>query len=420
MPNFPYMAMTAAYYDGTANPENVRVTPTTPMPVTDTAGGGVPSTSNASSTLITTGNNYTGTWEDVGAYGSLTVAVATDQNGYYEVQFSVDGTNVDSTLTRYYRTALINPPHRFTITRRYVRVVFYNNSGSNQTYFRLQVLLGNKEQLNVPLGGVVSLDYDAAVTRPSDYFHAVTRGLWQGRENWVKFGYNDDVDIGTEVVWANGATFGPATIKTSADTMSVVSSATTDNQAGTGARSLVFFYLDSNGLPAQAVHSLHATDGTIATTTSFSAYGVNRVAVYDSGGSYVNDGAITVTWTTGGAQAAILPAGGGVTQQSIFFTPHGYEGMINDIYMNVNKISGGVSPRVTLKAFAFNVLTTQTKYELFRTTIDTGVENTVTIQKVQPLKLSSSDVFWWEATTDTNNTVVNVRFALTINRINST
>ena len=116
---------------------------------------GTVSTDNSHSTLITNGSNFTGTWEDVTQYESLIVAVKTDQNGYFEIQFSPDGTNQDSTLTRYYRTTQIEAPHRFTITRSFFRVVFYNNSGADQTYFRLQTSIGLKGDLNAPLDSVL-------------------------------------------------------------------------------------------------------------------------------------------------------------------------------------------------------------------------------------------------------------------------
>ena len=176
-------------------------------------------------------------------------------------------------------------------------------------------------------------------------------------------------------------------------------------------------YIDSNGLPATGTVNLNGTTNVVS---GFSGLGINRVAVLTSGSTMWNVGNITVTNTTGGAQAAYVAAGDGVTQQCIFYTPHGYQSLINFIGFNVNKISGGGSPRVTLDGFAFNVATTQTRYRLLSRTIDTGVENTVNLNFPQPLLLNSSDVFWLRATTDTNNTVVSGRFALTTARISST
>jgi len=378
------------------------------------------SVDNSSAAAIVGAGTFTGEWEDVSRYGSLIIAVATDADGSYALQFSMDGVNIDSTLTRYYRTALINPPHRFTITRKYFRVV-YTNGAAAQSYFRLQVTYGDRQPLNVPLGGTVSLDYDANIVRPDDYDHAVARGLWQGRESWHKWGYNSDVDTAApEVIWANGAAFGASTILLTPSTFTIVSSATTDNQGGTGARSLYISYIDANGLSAVATHNMHATDGTIATVTSFTGYGINRVAVLSSGSSRFNDGNITVTQTTGGSQAAYVPAEDGVTQQCIFYTPHGYQALINSFHLNVTKLSGGAAPRVTIDGYVYNVPTTQTRYRLMSRLIDTSVENTLEHNFQQPLILNSGDVFWLMATTSTNDTSVSARFALTTNRISST
>ena len=124
------------------------------------------STSSLNSTFdaLSAAGVFTGTWEDVSGYDAITIAVSTDQDGSYSVQFSPDGVNQDSTLTRYYRTARINAPHRFTVTRQYMRVV-YTNDADAQSYFRLQVLLGIKGPLNMPLDGTVAQDYDATVVR---------------------------------------------------------------------------------------------------------------------------------------------------------------------------------------------------------------------------------------------------------------
>jgi len=379
--------------------------------------GGALSTGNSSTSALGGGSAFTGAWEDVSGYESMTVAVATDKDGSYAIQFSPDGVNIDSTLTRYYRTSLINPPHRFTVTRRYARIV-YTNGASAQSYFRLQTMYGNKVELNVPLGGVVSLDYDASIVRPSDYDHAVARGLWQGRESWQKWGYNLDINTAAaEVIWPNGATFGAAQILTSPSTFTFVSDSASDASAGVGARTLIVSYNDSNGLPTTGTITMN---GTTPVVSAFTGYGINRVAVLTSGSTMWNVGNITVTNTTGGAQAAYIPAADGVTQQCIFFTPWGYQALINSIHFNINKISGGGSPRVTVDFFAFNVQTTRTRYRLGSRVIDTSVENTVNLNFKQPLVLNSSDVFWMRATTNTNNTGVAARFALTTNRINST
>lgn len=373
--------------------------------------GPLASGDNSSDTPLAQGGVFTGNWEDVSGYGSVTIAVQTDANGSYALQFSSDGVNIESTLTRYYRTDLINAPHRFTVTRKYMRIV-YTDAGDSpgQSFFRLQILYGDRQPLNVPLGGTVSLDYDSTVTRSADYLHDVSRGLWQGRANWVKFGYNPDIDNGaTEVIWANGAAFGPATIPLTPTTFTFVSDSILDDVGQTGATALVVYYADSNGKPAVGVVTM---DGTTPVVSSFEGYGINRVAVLSNGGLYTNAGNITVTNTTGGSQAAYVPAGGSVTQQVIFHVGNGYDALINELFVNVLKTSGGAAPRVTVFGYAYNRFS-QTKYELFRIQIDTSVENTFVVEKTQPLVLTSQDVFWMEATTNQNDTAINARIGLT-------
>lgn len=125
--------------------------------------------SNSSTTPLNASATFTGSWVDVSAFNSIVVAVKTDQNGTFTIQFSPDGTNADSTLTRYYRTDQIEAPHRFTITRRYARVTFTNTSASNQTLFRLQTTVGDATELNAPIDGVMAQDFDAIATRPTEY-----------------------------------------------------------------------------------------------------------------------------------------------------------------------------------------------------------------------------------------------------------
>ena len=110
-----------------------------------------------------------------------------ETNALVSIQFSPDGINQDSTLTRYYRTNQINVPHRFTMTRRYCRIVVTNNSGTDQTYLRLQTAFsGGRHPLNVPLDGTVAQDYDATVVRPTDYHYEVAEGLRQVARGLLK------------------------------------------------------------------------------------------------------------------------------------------------------------------------------------------------------------------------------------------
>lgn len=125
---------------------------------------GKPCEENTSSIALNSSMGYTGTGVDVSAYPSITVAAKTDQNGILYIEFSPDNSNWDSSLS-YVVTANINEVHRLSVTRQYFRVRFTNTSASNQSYFRLQSLLGSQPPLTSTLNSTIQSDADALITR---------------------------------------------------------------------------------------------------------------------------------------------------------------------------------------------------------------------------------------------------------------
>lgn len=369
---------------------------------------GTVSTANASTTLITNGSNYTGAWEDVSGYDSLTVAVKTDQNGYFEIQFSPDGVNQDSTLTRYYRTSQIEAPHRFTITRQYFRVVFYNNSGSDQTFLRLQCLFGLKGDLNAPIDSTLAQDFDSVSVRPTDFTAEVALGRRQGSTTWSKFGYNTDVDAATpEVLASFGGAFNQKLIP--GETLDIVSTSANDaSPSGTGVRLLVIFGVDANW---DEVTEVVAMNGLSTVTTTNSFIGVNRMTIFTSGTADSNVGIITATATTSGNTMAEMPAGDGTTQQCLFYVPQSHQFLATWLYLNAVKLSGGGSnPDVTFKMFVYSAVV-DSIFEVYRDNIDLSIETTKQLSPGEPFVVGEKSILWVEASTTANNTSLRGRFS---------
>lgn len=365
----------------------------------------VVSSLNSTDVVLTSGSTYTGTWEDVSAYSSMTVAVKTDQNGTFTIQFSTDGVNADSTLTRYYRTTQIEAPHRFTITRKYARVTFTNTASAHQTYIRLQVVYGEQGELNIPLDSNMAQDYDSTSVRPTEYKYETALGRRQGSTTWNKFGYNGDVDTGTnEVLAAFGGTF---TILTSASTLTLVSSSANDTSAGTGARSVVIYGVDADRMSQTEVVTLNGVSNVVTTSTWL---GINRVAIYLAGSLQVNEGNINITATTGGSVQAYLPAGKGTTQQCIFFTQDNHTFLADWLWLNAEKLGGGATPKVQFRGWVYSAVS-NAKYEVFYTLVDTSVETEHQLSPSQPFVIGERSVFWIEVTTDTNNSICSGRFS---------
>lgn len=372
--------------------------------------------SNSSTTALNNGEVFTGAWQDVSSYDSVVVAVKTDQNGTYTVQFSPDGTNQDSTLTRYYRTTQIEPPHRFTITRKYCRVVFTNDSGSNQTYFRLQTSVGSKTPLNVPVDAVVSPDYDATVVRPTDYKSEVALGRRQGAELWNKFGYNNDIDTTTdpEIIASWGGTF---SYDTTGSTLTIVSTDTADNGTssplGTGTQQVIIWGVDENW---DEVIEIIALNGTTPVTTTNSFIGVNRMSVYLNGTGTSNAGTISAfTTASPTTQLAEMPAGEGTTQQLIFYVPADAQFLAEWLYFGILKVSGGNHPDVTIKGWVYSDVA-KAEFEVYRDALDVQRLNHIKVEPPLPFVIGEKSIIWFTAETTLDNTAIRGRMSGILHR----
>ena len=369
------------------------------------------STLNSSTIPLTASSNFTGTWEDVSEYNSVIVAATTDQDGTYHVQFSPDGVNIDSSLTKYYRIGQINAPHRFTIARSYCRIVFENTSVADQTELRLQTTFGTKTELNAPLDGTVAQDFDATITRPTDFHSEVALNLRQGVTTVNKFGYNLNVNtIQEEVIASFGGTFDPTTdIMTVAQSFTVTFNSSTDGIGNTGALSLLIDYIDGNFELQQAIHVLGPSGSDL---TAFTGLGINRIVVLSNGGAGFNNNTITFTATTDGTTQAEIPAESSVTQQCIYHTPINQNFLLEWLYFSPSGASGGFFPtsaKLNIKLYSWSRVTS-TRYDVANLYLDAGSPNDP-ITTLVPFQIGGREVLYATVTTDTAGTEVSGRFS---------
>jgi hypothetical protein len=271
----------------------------------------------------------------------------------------------------------------------------------------MQTSVGNKSALNAPTDSVLSQDYDATVVRPTDFRYEVASGRRQGYTTWNKWGYNDDIDVGTETVWSVGGTFARMT---AADTLNVVSSSTDDDgsPAGTGAQSIILYGVDANYVYQTEVVTLN---GTGAVTTANSWLGINRAAIYLAGSSGSNVGTITCTRTTGGSVQAAIPAASGSSQQAFFFVQADHTALMDWMLVNALKVAAGTEPIITVKCWVTS-LVSNARFEVFRHRMDTLVENTLELRPSQPFVVGEKSLVEFQVTTDKADTAASVRFSL--------
>jgi len=88
-----------------------------------------------------------------------------------------------------------------------------------------------------------------------------------------------------------------------------------------------------------------------------------------------------------------------------------HDGVAKFLFMNVRKPGGG-NAKVTVKGYVYNRSPAATTYEIFRALIDTQTETFLVIDEPIGLDLGPTDVLYFVADTDTNATLINMRFSL--------
>lgn len=380
------------------------VSSTNPLPTFIEAGSTEPEAGNSSSTALASGATFTGTGV-LNSQPDVMVSLQTDNSGMLYFDFSIDGINWSTfPVAGFSVSSGIHEFHTAVKGQRWFRIRFVNDTGT-PTYMRLATYFGTYRASNTPLNQSIGLDTDGGSTRPSDFQDEVSRGLRSGVTPWTKFGYREGLtgSSGEQTIWA---TTGNHTILTSPSTYTIAFNDTTDGLGTTGATQLYFYHIDANGLPTITPHTLTGTSGE---TTAFTSLGINRCVVAASGSNNYNTNDITITATTGGTTQAIIPATQSVTQQAIFHNGANHIAIAK--FLHIGVISVNKDRTVEIKGYVYN-RSFSTRYEIFRTNIDTKVQLDKEYKDPIGFNLSPSDVLYFVADADGNDVSVDLRFSM--------
>lgn len=276
-------------------------------------------------TSLGTSGTFTGAWADVSMHDSAVVAVKASSAGSLLIDFSPNGSDVDSTLS-YDVAAETNEVHRVTITRKYIRVRYQNN-GTPQTYMRLQTMAGNKQILVSPINSVVQADADATIARTFDEETLIAEGKYAGRSIVNKFGRNPTITSGSvpEDVWNNSTTY-TGFPTDSPDELTVVST----DPADTG--TLTFTYLASSTSTAWQTASV-TMNGLTPVNTGVTAYRVHTAQYATGAATTFNAGTITIYHRNTPANIFIaLPVGRSQSYVAAYTVPAGSTGRITRLF----------------------------------------------------------------------------------------
>ena len=176
--------------------------------------GSVVDTGNSTTTPLSGGGNFTGTWKSLLGFSQIAVTINADADSATDgmkFQFSTDGTNVDDTYSFNF-TADDSRRFQFPVTAQYFRVNFTSTAGApgNQTFFRLQTILHTANILT----SIHRLDADVDPDRSAELVKAGLIAQVAGSGDFIpiqanaggilKVGGDVGIDDGATIIITNG------------------------------------------------------------------------------------------------------------------------------------------------------------------------------------------------------------------------
>ena len=148
-------------------------------------------------------------------------------------------------------------------------------------------------------------------------------------------GHNPDVDTGTvpEDIWTGGGVYPFLAASTS---LEVVSANAADAAAGTGARTVIVNGLDANYAEVAQTVTLNGTTPVALATPLLR---INSALIMSAGTGKTNAGDISIRDAGAGTVRSIIPAGYGITRQSVFTVPAGWTLQIVSMVFCFNRAS---------------------------------------------------------------------------------
>jgi hypothetical protein len=187
-----------------------------------------------------------------------------------------------------------------------------------------------------------------------DYRISILHGDIENHTPFALEGHNPSITTTDEVVWqVPSATQKLYVWNATADTVNIVSSNSTDNASGVGAREYTITGLLAGYVRDTEVVAAHATDGTIAVSSTKEWLRVNSVEVTDAGSGGGNAGNITITESTDTNILSWVQAGENISFMAVHTTAADETVYITEITGNA---SGNKNVHVHVNAREFGGL----------------------------------------------------------------
>lgn len=288
---------------------------------------------NSTTTALLANETFTGSFEEVGSHASVSVFGVTDQNCTLYIDWSQNGTGVDSSVQHSLGDDDIGS-HLIAPIARFMRVRVVNNSVA-QGYLRLQtILLSTDRTARISLGETVTQYTDTLATRQvNDFDLDTSAGTIGGRSAVTVSGSNAAVAASsTEAVNPTGV----FNWLTAATTVRIASGGNAaDDASGAGAQTVLVTGLDENWAWTTVTLTTAGASASAAPAQTFIR--VNKAEVVTCGTySAANTGAITIENGGGGTTLLTIPVGAGKSSSAHYSVGSVHTAYMSKIGMNVD------------------------------------------------------------------------------------
>jgi hypothetical protein len=268
--------------------------------------GNILSEANSTDVLLTSGATFTGAWEDVNDYTSVSVAVlgslATDGTLYFDV--STNGGTTYASVPAAVADVTFTVPRILNVVESHVRIRYVNGTTSQTGTFSLQTKYSNAQSMALlsPLDGVINAENPAQLIRQGNIPELdIAREHVTGQRSFFFFGFNNAVGTSWEDIHPTG---GDINWLTTAGKVAISSSNAADTSAGLGVQSVEIHGLSATGVDQSEVI---ATNGTTEVESTLDYIRVNKLhseTCGTYGGSHQGD--ITCRVTSAGAKTGAI------------------------------------------------------------------------------------------------------------------
>lgn len=297
---------------------------------------GTISTVNSTTTPLSGSATYTGTWEIVKDFASISIIGTADVAGTLWADFSTDGSTESRNILLSDGKDGAFGIHSLIPVAQYFRVRVINGAGA-QASMDVQTVYHDNPRIALPttrLGQSIGIFSDVLnIRQGNDVKLDTATGLIAGRSVIHKFGENPVVAVSsTEDVTQSGV----INWLTAATTVRIKAGGNAaDDTAGAGSQSIIVAGLDENFEDAEETIVTAGASASSVTTTTFIR--VFRAWGLDAGAyTGANTGDIVIENGAGGTDLLTITAGMGQSETSEYTIPAGKTGYLTRISAEVD------------------------------------------------------------------------------------